>query len=517
MTHEPPPPAKSKQKSFDPRVLAGLLLVNVLVHFVPFERPGFEQDDYFWLHLSRQWPPGDFVFVGLSQGVRPLGSTLFMLVPQALGLHEGTQLALLIASTSLLTALGYAVLSGPFSKHAATLAGFFFVIWPVKHEIYGDQLIVVNTVAACLVLAAGLLYRRWANGASGWPLIASAICYLLSILTYEIGFLAPLVFLMADRPVRSRALAAAAFLIPAGLYFLLRLSQPPFVITTGHHGLSLDGLAKGMLSLPSNLMGFQLARNVAYGLWGVWQSPVWFAGFAVVSAALAAGAAITLTRRAKSEATLTGWRGRALGSIAGAFLLAGPAAFVLVESRHSVLAALGMAAFLTTVALRAPAAVGASSAVVLLMASQGLALRQAEVSTIQASVYDHIGARAESIRSASTVVFDVGSLARRFPYTWGDRSTNVLKSYWGLPALSGGALKYMIEAALPPADRGITRRMALCVGNVAATEDRITCDRSATNQRPFSLRRKGVVTIDFATIALPATIQASAPIEPSRH
>ena len=48
----------------------------------------------------------------LSQGVRPLGLTLFMMEPYVLGLHEGTQLAILIGTTSVLTLLVYAYLGG---------------------------------------------------------------------------------------------------------------------------------------------------------------------------------------------------------------------------------------------------------------------------------------------------------------------------------------------------------------------------------------------------------------------
>lgn len=135
----------------------------------------------------------------LSQGVRPLGLTLFMMEPYVLGLHEGTQLAILIGTTSVLTLLVYAYLGGVLKNPMAALAALAFVLWPVKHEIYASQLFGVNTLSGILVVAAGLLYRRWTRTMSALALIAGLLAYGLSLFIYEIGFLAPLLFYFVER------------------------------------------------------------------------------------------------------------------------------------------------------------------------------------------------------------------------------------------------------------------------------------------------------------------------------
>ena len=130
--NHPPNPMTQTQKALDGRTLGALLVLNLLVHFVPFARPGFQPDDFVWLHLARQGEPWSFIGTALSQATRPLGSLLFMLLPYALGLHESTQLLVLIGTTSLLTALCHLYFSGMFPRPMAALATFIFVVWPVK-------------------------------------------------------------------------------------------------------------------------------------------------------------------------------------------------------------------------------------------------------------------------------------------------------------------------------------------------------------------------------------------------
>ncbi len=71
------------QKAFDGRVLVALLILNLVVHFVPLERPGFQPDDFVWLHQARIEPAWSFVDRSLSQETRPLGWMLYILARQA--------------------------------------------------------------------------------------------------------------------------------------------------------------------------------------------------------------------------------------------------------------------------------------------------------------------------------------------------------------------------------------------------------------------------------------------------
>jgi hypothetical protein len=494
-------------KTFDGRALAGLLLLNLLVHFVPFARPGFQPDDFIWLNLARQGEPWSFIDLGLSQGMRPLGSTLFMLLPKVLGLHETSQLLVLVATTSALTALGYLYLRGLFPRPFALLAAGFFVVWPVKHEIYASQLFGVSNLAACLVLGAGLFYRRWAGTADRLALAVGVVCYGLSIFIYEIGYLAPLLFYVAERSRRREPVGALMFCIPAILYWIYRLTHPEVLITIGRHDFSWPGLATGLTSLPSNLFGYQAARNVAYGVWGLWNGPAWFQVFAAaVSVAVGFGADRVIAGGARHDPRAG--KPVLLGvGLASALLLAAPAALVLVESRHSILAALGMAIVLSGLSCRFGPAAGVTLTIALTLSAQGLALRQTEVSALQAAVYEHIAARRDQIREARVVVVDMSSLAERVSYTWGERQTNVLRSYWGLHAFSYGGLGSMVAHALHRAGSGQLPRIRVCATPPFPSEARIRCERGfAPARRPVEVPREGALIVDFKTMPLPESI-----------
>jgi hypothetical protein len=495
---------------FDTRVAAALLVLNLVVHFVPFERPGFQPDDFGWLELSRKGPPWSFVNLSLSQGVRPLGSMLFMMQPYVLGLHERTQLAILIGVTSLLTLLVYAYLAGLLRGPLAALAALAFVLWPVKHEIYASQLFSVNNFAAILVVASGLLFRRWTRGASGFSLAAAITAYGLSLFVYEIGYLAPILFYVVARHEGPRARSAALFLFPAVLYWIFRWAHPDVVITTGRFAISMDALRAGLPSLPSNLIGFQLARNVAYGLWAVWKGPIWFQLFCVLTSVAIGRFAGRWIREGASEAPdRREWAGIASLGLLSAFALAAPAAMSLVESRHSILASAGMGVVVAMIATRIPRMAGAAVLVILGLSTQGLALRQAEVSQLQASVRQDLGGRRDEIRAAKTVVIDMASLADRVPYTWGEKTVNVLRAYWGLHAFAAGGLSAMVSDVLDPDPRSSQPRVFVCASGLSVSADAVRCGRNYANGRPFAVRGSGTLVIDFTALALPPSLAPS--------
>ena len=491
---------------------AVLLVLNVVVHFVPLERPGFQPDDYVWLHLSRDPSTGAFNTAGATQGVRPLGSTLFMAIPFLFGLNESAQLAILITATSLLTVLGYAYLLGVMGESLAALAALLFVVWPVKHELYGSQLMAVVTIAGCLVLAAGLLYRRSVRHGGRSFLIAALVLYGLSILTYEIGYLAPLVFYWVERgkgPER-RVPAVGLFAIPAVLFWILRWARPDAPFSIGRHELSFDGHADGLISLPSNLFGFQAARNVAYGWYGVWTASSPLQLFAFAAAAGVAWTAWRLRTRSidADETQGSSWLRSTVSAIAVAALLMAPAAVVLVESRQSVLSALAIGAALCATLARLPRAATAIVAAALALASTGLAFRQAELSTLQNAVARSLESRASDLAAADTVVIALETLSSRIVYTWGDERSNGLRSYWGLPAFGPGGFAYMVEHLVGSSAK--RRRVLVCASGLSRADGKIRCEREIRGRR-FEVRDENALIVDFSGLTLPDAIAQRPP------
>ncbi len=493
------------RKQVDSRVMFGLLLLNLAVHFVPFERPGFQPDDFHFLHNARVEPAWSFVEISMAQATRPLGFLLYILTPKMLGLHQPGQLAVLVVTTSLLTGLVYVQLVGALPRNVANLAALAFVVWPVKHEIYASQFLGVINLAGALIVGSALLYKRWARTSSAASLGLAVICYGLSIFTYEIGYLAPLVFYLVGRAERPRPYGVALFLVPAGLYWVFRLTHGTVPIGGGLYPLSLKLLAWNLLtSLPSNLAGFQVARNTGYGLWGVISGPIWFQVWCGVTALVVGGLAKRWIGEAQRPPQAGAqWGIQAASGLMSAALLALPAAMVLVESRHSVLAAIGMGVVVAALAARLRTPLGLVTLLTLMLATQGLALRQAEASRLQASVHELIMQRGEEIRAASVVVVDIASLARRVRYTWGERNTNALRSYWGIDAFGAWGFEYMVEDAIYEGKTPRRPAVRSCSGELVITESSVMCDRDYANQAPFKVARLGTLIIDFKTMTLP--------------
>jgi hypothetical protein len=500
------------KRAFSGRVLAGLLALNLVAHFVPLSRPGFQQDDFMWLHHSRVEPEWSFVPLSLSQETRPLGWLLYILMPKLAGLHEGAQLAILISMTSLLTGLVYIFLAGLLKPPLASLAAAAFVVWPVKHEIYSSQVVGVGILAAVLIVLSGLFYRRYARDSNSPALLLSLLCYSLSIFIYELGYLAPVVFYLCERSSnRKPFLGLALFLIPATAYWMFRFTHAGASRPMGEHPLSTHLLAFNLAtSLPSNLFGFQAARNLGYGFWGLINGPLWFLCFAAISALILGFVSNRWIAEGQQESvTAKPWRPYAMVGITSAALLALPAAMVLVESRHSILASAGIGAAIAAVAVRWKPPIGAAALVALLLASQGLALRQVEAAELQSAARNVLIEHREEIRRASVVVVDLESLANRVPYTWGERSTNTLRSYWGIFALSSGAFSYMVDDALYGGTIMKGPRVGTCAAAVSISETTVSCERNHMGGKPFAVPRAGTVVIDFKTMALPTSIRSS--------
>jgi hypothetical protein len=491
----------------DPRTVAALVLLNVAVHFVPLARPGFQPDDFSFLHLSRMEPAGSFVDATLSRATRPLSGLLsVLLLPRWLCLTETGQLAVLIVTTSLLTALVSVLLNGLLPRRQAQLAGLAFVLWPVKHEIYASQLFGVINLAASLILGAALCYRRYLRMGRAASLAIGVLCYGLSIFTYELGYLGPLVFVAMEKPGPRRLRGAAWFLMPAIAYWVVRFVRADVVGPGGgNYPLALESLATNLVTgLPSNLVGFQVARNLVYGLWGVVMAPGWFQLWCFFAATLVGGWALRCLRDTASEADLAvDGRVRVFLGLLCAALLMAPAAVNLIESRHSVLAAVGMAVVMATSCSRLGARLGTAIIVTLLLATQGLASRQAEVSRLQASVRDVIRQQTGQIQTASSVVIDIASLADRIPFTFRPHDGNVLRAYWGMQAFTAGGLRLMIEDALYTAGGTRTPLVRTCARGLTLSAQSVACARDFAGSQPFELSRAGALIIDFKTMPIP--------------
>lgn len=473
-----------------------LVAANLATHYFPPERPGFQPDDFTLLAVGRDHDLTGLLSIALHEPSRPLGRILYLGLPWLLGLRPGIQLLLLMGVTSALAVLTHTWLSGLMEERRARLAALMSVLWPVRHEIHASLLMVVPGLAAIMALASGLLFRRYIRHGGRAVLATSAAVYLLSLLTYEIGALTPIIFLATDGRPGERGKHGVLFGLMAVLAVSIRWLPDRTQVTGGYFSLtSLSVAATG--SLVSNLAGLQLFRTLAYGLWGV-------AAGGLVVAAWATLAAFFLVRVSlPTEAAAPGRPRRILMGFGAAILLAAPALPPgVLESRHSVLAAIAMGVIVVE-AMGAGRRAGTALIVgTLALACTGLAARQAEVSRLQARVFETLVAQMRTPGQENTLI-DLGSLATRVDAGPGARRSGTLAAYWGLNAFSARGLRHMAEEASRLAGRPLRGGIRVCATPIQRVGAQFRCPREFEGSLGFDDAVESTRLIDLANAAQP--------------
>lgn len=129
-------------KTFKNRTLLSavttLILLNLLSHFLPFERAALAPDDYLFLSKAQNMSFSDiFITVLLENTGRPLGYLFIYTWEKIMGLNTTIGLIGIFISTSLLTIIIYLLMIQLLGHQSlAFLGASFYLLLPNKLELY---------------------------------------------------------------------------------------------------------------------------------------------------------------------------------------------------------------------------------------------------------------------------------------------------------------------------------------------------------------------------------------------
>lgn len=480
-----------------------LLGVNVLAHFLPFERAALAPDDFAILASVRGLPLGELVARALRNPDRPLNWLVLFLQERLTGLNAVLGLWLVFVSSSVLVLSVYGLLRVLLrDRGLAILGATGYLLLPNKLELFHTPIAVNMNLAFALYVWSFIGFIRFCEqGRRGW-LVGSLLAYLLAIAWYEVGFFLPAVCwvyaALRDRPKRT---AVWWYAVPAGLYLAFRLTGAFGLYDEANGIRQISGLGRIAHNIfvmtPNHYVGRYMARAMLYGLYrfSTLEAP-WLLVLAVADVAVLWVGLRWL--RSRELPALPGRDGWLAAAILGLLLV--PNMLFIVEGRHTALASIGfiLGLLLLRGTLRRYAA-GVTAAVLALwlVVSQGTAWNQVVACRINRALLDTLQEHREDLRRADRVLIDMRSFADAIPYTWGERQGNMLDSYYGAQAFAPWGLTSMVRLTTDTATPVyIARSRPQAVDAQLHFEVQVDGPR----QRPEVIPVQGTLIIDYEQV-----------------
>ena len=486
------------------RIRPALLLIafNAVAHFIPFERASLSPDDYVSLLRSLSIPGFDLAAMMRVYPQRPLSSAVAMAQPKLFAdATTGPLVLLFLLSTGVLLA-AFALLRLVLTDaRPAFLAAIVFGLLPNKLETYhGSVYVVVNLAILHYLLSFACFVQHARRRAIGY-LLGSLVFYALGVFSYEVGYFAPLVFLVYCWLYDRRSMPSLIwFALPAVTYAGYRLWAGQTVHAVG------VGQLRPLLTLLHQYAGGYLAIALANGLSCFIAMPWPLLSLAVLCDVLI----LWILGR-----SMAGHQVPALGRREGWLALSMFLLFLFplvlrrdggVAGRHLTLPSVGVAiAILGGLRWLGPRARPVLLGLVAagLLVSQGSAWAQVVACRINQAVYETMKEMRGPLERAGDVVIDVRSFREAIPSSWVEVDYAFLNSYYGAQTFEDWSLKSMVRLAsgdpTKPVQLAVDQPRLTEAGLLAFTEGQETGSRSFHTLRQ-TLRADSTVVIDFGTV-----------------
>ena len=481
-----------------------LLILNIAVHFMPFERAALAPDDYVLLIRSQQESASFLNYAG-----RPIYFLLFHAQYMFTGDNAVYGFILLLASNMLLLISVFLLLNELLRDEiSAFLACAVFCLMPNTLEIYQSAVFSnINLVFSAYVLCL-LFYLRYLDSGKTFLLVLSLVLYTAAIFTYEIGFLTPIIMLIAAfLKKKGKVLSWLLFLPMSFVYIIYRFTGAfGFALRPSEaHAVSLGVIPFNLLELLHHYAGRYMARSVLYGLYKFRSIEMpWLFFMCALGIAFVL---ITVNLIRKRE--LTKIRTETL-ILACAIYIFWLAPILLngqggVGGRHLVLPSIGLSIivlWLFGMIRRGRAVIAAVAMFVLIAICQGNAWSQVVACRINASVYGYMKENSRALKKARFVVIDVRSFADKIPFSLIRQDSNVLNTYYGAQAFEGWGLKSMVKIAAHENEKDVyiaKTRPSLFAGTLEFDIPSYTGYRSEKNEH-VSLDAGRCLVIDYDSV-----------------
>lgn len=436
--------------------IAGLVLLNLAAHFMPFERAALAPDDYTSLFSSQRLNMRDIPRAMLKIADRPLNYAVLMLQSKLVGDNAFIAFLLLIISSVLVLIAVYYLFNQLFGdEFTAFITSAIYCLLPNKLELYHTLIFFNMNIAIFLYILCLALFIAFAKNSRIPVLFTSILAYTTGIFWYEVGFFTPFVMIAyAYLKKPDKIKYALYFLIPAVIYALYRLTGAFGLTGTkiASHAVVFSALPLNQIAdLAHQYFGRYMIRDILYGAYkflsieNIWRAFIIIADIIVL---------VALARRSnnkrleKVEPKLT------------IFSLVIIICFLMpnllnagggIGGRHLALPSIGVCILLIWILGSANEKwriVFLTSAAALLVICQGNAWSQVVACRINRAVYENIKDRKVELLKADNIIIDTKSFANNIPFTFIQRDFNVLNTYYGAQAFEDWGLRGMIKLAI---------------------------------------------------------------------
>jgi len=427
------------------RILQAVLIIvglNLLAHFLPFERVSLAGDDIEYLTVPSQerWEYARSQMALSSR--RPL-EIFHILLHWIAGDHKLLWVAAEFLASSLLAGCVYLLMRQLIGDPVGGLAcTVFYVLLPNKERLYHHlgythiHAVIALTVVSLIFF---LAYLRTSRTVHLW---ASVACYTITVFWYELGFFLPLVLLIAAVPYGKKKMGACLlFLLPVALNTLWRsgvFGGGDFTLAPLFRATFWDNL----LDARKLYFGQPMLKWILYGLVRFPSIQRSWLLFLLAADGLVLWGSFRWLRKSSLAAIPLKLLPVALAMTL--FFLIPAAMGYEVLGRHTPLSSIGFS-ILAIAALRwlvgprpllpvlLTALLGVS-----LMICQGLAWSQVVSCRMNQAILETLQQKKASLATADRVVIDQDSFAQRIPSAFRMLDPeNHLDTYWGVDGLLG--------------------------------------------------------------------------------
>lgn len=490
-------------------IAALLIIINIVAHFMPFERASLAPDDYSNLISSKYISVSQIPFKMPQFPDRPLNYAFLMFQHKLIGDNStGGLLLVLLSSTAVLLA-AFFLLRALLDDFSAFIGSVVFCLLPNKLAIYHSSIFVNINTAIFVYTLSLLFFIKYVKGSNGIYFIISLFTYLVGIFWYEVGFFTPIImFTYCCFYKKDKIRAVFPFIVLSFIYAIYRLTNAFGLGRLGllSHSVSFSMIPSNFIDLLHHYFGRYIIRNIIYGFYKFTSIDSFWMIVIIVSNILFLTAIGIWIKRQQ------------LKRVDNRLLILAAIIFILflapsllnnvggIGGRHLVLPSLAITLFIIWLLEKAKnkwRAFFLSFAAVALIISQGNAWTQVVACRINGAVYETIKEKREELSKADNIIIDTKSFADNIPFTLVERDFNVLNTYFGAQAFEDRGLISMVRLVVNDprrtvyvaTGRPIFKKDGLIYFAISKSEG-----YRSVSKKTVVLPQRGTVVIDFENV-----------------
>ena len=472
--------------------VAILTLLNVFAHFLPFERISLAPDDYIHVANVQDKSLSELFHLAWLSVDRPLNLLFINFQHKFIGLNTHMSLWLILITSTFLNLIIY-FLMVQLVQHEwlALLCSVFYLLMPNKLDLFHTPIYVNINVVFALYILSFLLFISFVKRQKKIFMGFSILTYMLAIFWYEVGFCLPVIlFFYAYLYDRNKLKFVFLFLIPMVFYVTYRFTGAFGLVESGasHYVRSFSTILYNFFIMaPNHYIGRYIIRAILYALYRFpsiempWLSIIIIGDFIVLYFFFNL---LSKIENIKFDKRLIGL------SFAVMIFFLLPNSLYIIESRHTALASIGFVCLFISFCyfIKINRRIVLSVVfLIFLIVSQGTAWNQVVACRIQNAVFQTIRESKDAILKADRVIIDQYSYAAHIPYTWGERSINMLDCYWGMQAFAPWGLSGMLNLTT-----GVSKTHYISRSPIKRVDEKLIF-------QDYSLPIQGTLVIDYNT------------------